>query len=72
MMNEMIARAEATAAESDYPASQSSNSAASHSNSGPRQIEISDDSGALTTEERQAAALRKEVEHLRDELKKLK
>jgi polyhydroxyalkanoate synthesis regulator phasin len=66
MMNDMVARAEATAAEqtdSKQPAQQPE---------GPRQIQILDDSESLTEEERQAEALRKEVEALRNELKKLK
>ncbi|MEL7520829.1 MAG: hypothetical protein AAGJ80_04245 [Cyanobacteria bacterium J06553_1] len=68
MMNDMVARAEATAA-----ASATQTSAASDSgDSGPRQIQILDDSESLTDEERQAEALRKEVEALRDELNKLK
>lgn len=68
MMNDMVARAEATAA-----ASAAQTHAASDSDdSGPRQIQILDDSESLTDEERQAEALRKEVEALRDELNKLK
>ena len=39
---------------------------------GPRQIQILDDSESLTEEERQAQALREEVEALREELRKLK
>lgn len=69
MMNDMVARAEATAAAGV-------NSHTSHSgeetNHGPRQIQILDDSEALTEEERQAEALRQEVEALREELNKLK
>ena len=68
MMNEMVARAEATAANPDSPPSSASNSTAA----GPRQIQILDDSDSLTVEERQADALRKEVENLRQELNKLK
>lgn len=68
MMNEMMARAEATAA--DQTSAQSNGSDAA--SAGPRQIQILDESEALTTEERQAAALRKEVETLRQELNKLK
>ena len=67
MMNEMVARAEATAAESTaQTGSQASEP------EGPRQIQILDDSESLTAEERQAAALRQEVENLRQELNKLK
>ncbi len=65
MMNDMVARAEATAA-----AAEASNSA-EKPDDGPRQIQILDDSESMTTEERQAEALRKEVEALREELKKL-
>ena len=68
MMNEMVARAEATAASQE---GSSSNSQSSEPD-GPRQIQILDDSESLTTEERQAEALRQEVETLRQELNKLK
>lgn len=68
MMNDMVARAEATAAAS----ATQTNSASDSDDSGPRQIQILDDSESLTDEERQAEALRKEVEALRDELNKLK
>ncbi|PZO10328.1 MAG: hypothetical protein DCF25_20710 [Leptolyngbya foveolarum] len=68
MMNEMVARAEATAADPNGAQSNASDSASE----GPRQIQILDDSESLTTEERQAEALRKEVENLRQELNKLK
>jgi polyhydroxyalkanoate synthesis regulator phasin len=64
MMNDMVARAEASAKVED-------NRDAS-APSGPRQIQILDDSESLSEEERQAEALRKEVEKLRQELKKLK
>ncbi len=63
MMNDMVARAEATAA--------AETTARTSEPTGPRQIQILDDSESLT-EERQAAALRQEVENLREELKKLK
>lgn len=63
MMNDMMARAEATAAK------EGSQEAASD---GPRQIQILDESESMTAEERQAEALRKEVENLRQELNKLK
>lgn len=65
MMNDMVARAEATAA------AEVSSSTPPQSE-GPRQIQILDESESLTAEERQAEALRKEVEALRDELNKLK
>ncbi len=61
MMNDMVERAESAAVVEDKSAAD-----------GPRQIQILDDSEALTAEERQAEALRKEVESLRGELKKLK
>ncbi|MEM9946751.1 MAG: hypothetical protein AAF810_11880 [Cyanobacteria bacterium P01_D01_bin.36] len=67
MMNEMVERAQATAAAGTVEAE---NAAAD--DDGPRQIQILDDSEALTEEERQAEALRKEVDALREELKKLK
>ncbi|KPQ35593.1 MAG: hypothetical protein HLUCCA11_10100 [Phormidesmis priestleyi Ana] len=63
MMNDMIARAEAAAVEENNTAPTSD---------GPRQIQILDDGDAPTAEERQAEALRKEVEALRNELKELK
>lgn len=66
MMNDMVARAEATAANPSVSPSEGADS------EGPRQIQILDDSESLTTEERQAEALRKEVENLRQELNKLK
>lgn len=66
MMNEIVARAEASA-----DASQSTGPS-SGTSSGPRQIQISDDSKSLTAEERQAEALRQEVVRLREELKRLK
>ncbi|MGB7087969.1 MAG: hypothetical protein WBD47_20600 [Phormidesmis sp.] len=66
MMNEMVARAEATAAAGP-------SASPAQPQEGPRQIQILDDEGdSLTAEERQAIALRKEVETLRKELKKLK
>ena len=68
MMNEMVARAEATAANPNRSQSSASNATPA----GPRQIQILDDSESLTVEERQAEALRKEVETLRQELNKLK
>ncbi|MEL6493372.1 MAG: hypothetical protein AAFV85_10610 [Cyanobacteria bacterium J06634_6] len=66
MMNDMVARAEATAAAGAAEAQQAP------SPDGPRQIQILDDSESMTEEERQAEALRQEVEALREELKKLK
>ena len=68
MMNEMVARAEATAAK---PTSAQAN-ASDAAPEGPRQIQILDDSESAQSEERQAEALRKEVENLRQELNKLK
>ena len=65
MMNDMLARAEAAAVVEPE-------STRSQTDSGPRQIQILDDSESLTEEERQAEALRKEVENLRQELKNLK
>ncbi len=65
MMNDMLARAEAAAVVEPE-------STGSQTDSGPRQIQILDDSESLTEEERQAEALRKEVENLRQELKNLK
>lgn len=67
MMNEIVARAQETAAAGAAEAPQSSEEP-----EGPRQIQILDDSEAMTEEERQAEALRKEVEALRAELNKLK
>ena len=67
MMNDMVERAESAAVVEDR--SVKDKSAATD---GPRQIQILDDSEASTAEERQAEALRKEVENLREELKKLK
>ncbi len=67
MMNEMVERSQATAA-----AGVAEEKAAKTNPDGPRQIQISDDSESPTEEERQAEALRQEVEALRDELKKLK
>ena len=67
MMNDMLARAEATAA--GEPSASASQRAEPE---GPRQIQILDDDDALTAEERQAKALRKEVETLRQELNRLK
>ncbi|MGD1895549.1 MAG: phasin family protein [Phormidesmis sp.] len=67
MMNEMVERAQATASASATEAR-----ATATESEGPRQIQILDDSESLTEEERQAEALRKEVEALREELKKLK
>ncbi len=64
MMNEMVERAQAAG---EVPiASEHATDAG-----GPRQIQILDDD-ASTEEERQAEALRKEVEALRSELKRLK
>lgn len=68
MMNDMVERAEATAAAAAPNAASQSDT----QDDGPRQIQILDDSEALTDEERQAEALRKEVEALREELNKLK
>jgi polyhydroxyalkanoate synthesis regulator phasin len=70
MMNDMVARAEATAAEES--ASNQAGSTQKAQPEGPRQIQILDESESLTEEERQAEALRKQVEALRDELNKLK
>ena len=66
MMNDMVERAQTAAAQ------QASVEQRPTEPDGPRQIQILDDSEALTEEERQAEALRKEVEALREELKKLK
>ena len=66
MMNEMVERAEQTAANPTAANVQGADS------EGPRQIQILDDSESLTEEERQAEALRQEVESLRQELNKLK
>ncbi|MEL6159124.1 MAG: hypothetical protein AAFQ40_02815 [Cyanobacteria bacterium J06623_5] len=71
MMNEMVERAQATAAAQTAAQREAQSGPASES-SGPRQIQILDDSESLTEEERQAEALRKEVEALREELKRLK
>ena len=68
MMNDMVARAEATAA--NHSNAQTASQASEPE--GPRQIQILDDSESLTSEERQAEALRQEVENLRQELNKLK
>ncbi|MEO0770528.1 MAG: hypothetical protein AAFY72_14065 [Cyanobacteria bacterium J06649_4] len=65
MMNEMVERAQA-ASVIDAEATSSPSEP-----DGPRQIQILDDSEALTAEERQAEALRQEVDALREELKKL-
>ena len=65
MMNDMVERAQQAAAV-DVAATN-----ASSEPSGPRQIQILDDSDALTEEERQAEALRKEVDALKEELKRL-
>lgn len=67
MMNDMVERAQ-QAADAEAPAVKNGGADAD----GPRQIQILDDSEALTEEERQAEALRKEVEALREELKRLK
>ena len=67
MMNEMVERAQETAA-----ASATNTQSDTSAPEGPRQIQILDDSEAMTEEERQAEALRKEVEALRAELNKLK
>jgi len=67
MMNDMVARAQATAAAGTAEAQ-----AVTTESDGPRQIQILDESESLTEEERQAEALRQEVEALREELKKLK
>ena len=64
MMNDMVERAQSAGAAPPPEANKAPD--------GPRQIQIVDDSESLTEEERQAEALRKEVEALRDELKKLK
>lgn len=66
MMNDMVERAQEAAVQQPNDATESSEP------EGPRQIQILDDSEALTEEERQAEALRKEVDALREELKKLK
>lgn len=66
MMNDMVERAQQAAAV-DVAAT----NASSEPSSGPRQIQILDDSDALTEEERQAEALRKEVDALKEELKRL-
>ncbi|MEL7333775.1 MAG: hypothetical protein AAFN12_16120 [Cyanobacteria bacterium J06560_2] len=66
MMNDMLDRAQATAAADVAEAKTAAEP------TGPRQIQILDDSEAMTAEERQAEALRKEVDALREELKKLK
>lgn len=66
MMNDMVERAEAAGAESNTPASSSTGP------DEPKEIQILDESDAMTAEERQAEALRKEVANLRDELEKLK
>ncbi|MGB3788953.1 MAG: hypothetical protein WA949_13155 [Phormidesmis sp.] len=69
MMNEMVERAQkAGRSEGEAPIATNRDATAS---SGPRQIQILDDD-ASTEEERQAEALRKEVEALRNELKRLK
>ena len=65
MMNEMVERAQEAG---KVPTPTSSDSTES---SEPRQIQILDDD-ASTEEERQAEALRKEVDILRNELKRLK
>lgn len=67
MMNDMVERAESAAVVEDGSAENKS-----AATDGPRQIQILDDSEAPTPEERQAEALRREVENLREELKKLK
>jgi len=67
MMNDMVERAQQAAAEGAPTAESTSAEPES-----PRQIQILDDSESLTEEERQAEALRKEVEALREELKRLK
>lgn len=68
MMNDMVERAQAAGQPTGQdPAATNSGSTAS---SGPRQIQIIDDD--MTPEERQAEALRQEVEALRGELKRLK
>ncbi|MEM8504739.1 MAG: hypothetical protein AAF716_16475 [Cyanobacteria bacterium P01_D01_bin.1] len=64
-MNDMVERAQAA---SSVPTAPGGNASA---DGGPRQIQILDDE-ATTEEERQAAALRREVEALREELKRLK
>ena len=68
MMNDMVERAQETAAAGTVQAE----STTTTESEGPRQIQILDDSESMTEEERQAEALRKEVEALREELKKLK
>ena len=68
MMNDMVERAQASA-EADMIGL--SDAAPSAQPEGPRQIQILDDSESLTAEERQAEAMRQEVEALRKELKKL-
>lgn len=65
MMNEMVERAQA-AGDGSATATNSGATASSE----PRQIQILDDD--TTPEERQAEALRQEVEALRNELKQLK
>jgi polyhydroxyalkanoate synthesis regulator phasin len=63
MMNDMVARAEAAGAVED--------TSTASTPSGPRQIQIVDESES-TAEERQAEALRQEVKKLREDLKRLK
>ncbi|MGI8935373.1 MAG: phasin family protein [Phormidesmis sp.] len=70
MMNDMVERAQANAEAEMNTASQTPASS-SPQPEGPRQIQILDDSESLTAEERQAEAMRQEVEALRGELKKL-
>ena len=68
MMNDMVERAQSVGTTGSNSQAQPTES---HSE-GPRQIQIIDDGDALTEEERQAEALRKEVEALREELRRLK
>lgn len=68
MMNDMVERAQSVGTTGSNSQAQPTES---HSE-GPRQIQIIDDGDALTEEERQADALRKEVEALREELRRLK
>ena len=65
MMNDMVERAEAAGetAQSHHTAD---------GTEGPKEIQILDNSDAMTAEERQAEALRKEVASLREELQRLK
>ena len=67
MMNDMVARAEAAGTTGTV-----SDKSTASTPTGPRQIQIIDESEMPTAEERQAEALRQEVKKLREELKRLK